>query len=187
MLLLCTMQYMPPLLLPIMLSTMPQLPTTLSIMPQLSTMLSIMHLPTMPLPLSTTNPTTVMSNPSITAQFKMLLRLLKFAPQLLRLSATPLSLPSRLLLTKNSATQSLALSVPRALRRLTTRSAPTLTNRRLRPQLPRLSRLLLRSSVTPRWLLSASQPQDTDTTAMDTTTARRLPGDLLQCPCCHPC
>merc|ERR1711937_410684 len=108
----------------------------------------------------------------------MLLRPPKSAPQLLRLSATQLSLPSRSLLTKNSATQSLALSVPRALRRLTTRSAPTLTNRRLRPPLPRLLRLPLRSSVTPRWLLSASQPQDTDTTAMDTTTARRLPRRL---------
>merc|ERR1712061_802693 len=31
---------------------------------------------------------------------------------------------------------------------------------------------------TPRWLPSASQPQDTDTTAMDTTTARRLPRRL---------
>merc|ERR1719445_1016760 len=108
----------------------------------------------------------------------MLLRPPKSAPQLLRLSATQLSLPSRSLLTKNSATQSLALSVPRALRRLTTRSAPTLTNRRLRPPLPRLLRLPSRSSVTPRWLPSASQPQDTDTTAMDTTTARRLPRRL---------
>merc|ERR1712036_173448 len=121
------------------LSTMPQLPTTLSTMP--STML----------PLSTTSPTMVMSNPSITAQFKMLLRPLKFAPQLLRLSATPLSLPSRSLLTKSSATQSPVLSVPRVLR------------------------LPLRSNVTLRWLPSASQPQDTDTTATDTTTARRLP------------
>merc|ERR1719170_108644 len=155
---------------------MPQLPTmlftTLSTMLPLSTTLS-----TTP-PLSTTSPTMVMSNLSTTAQFKMLLRPPKSAPQLLRLSATQLSLPLRSLLTKNSATQSLALSVPRALRRSTMRSAPTLTNRRLRPPLPRLLRLPSRSSVTPRWLLSASQPQDTDTTAMDTTTARRLPRRL---------
>merc|ERR1712117_750567 len=57
----------------------------------------------------------------------MLLRPLKFAPQLLRLSATPLSLPSRSLLTKSSATQSPVLSVPRVLKRSITRSAPTLT------------------------------------------------------------
>merc|ERR1712083_914868 len=122
------------------------------------------------LPLSTTSPTTVMSNLSTTAQFKMLLRPPKSAPQL--------SLPSRSLLTKNSATQSPVLSVPRAFRRLTTRSAHTLTNRRLRPPLPRPLRLPSRSSVTPRWSPSASQPQDTDTTAMDTTTARRLPRRL---------
>merc|ERR1719435_911128 len=108
----------------------------------------------------------------------MLLRPPKSAPQLLRLSAPQLSLPSRSLLTKNSATQSPVLSVPRALKRSTTRSAPTLTNRRLRPQPPRLLRLLSRSSATPRWSPSASQPQDTDTTAMDTTTARRLPRKL---------
>merc|ERR1719211_839032 len=125
-----------------------------------------------------TNLITVMSNPSITVQFKMLLNLLKFVPQLLRLSATPLSLPSRSLLTKSSATQSPVLFVPRALRKLTTRSAPTLTSRRLKRPLPRLLRLPLRSNVTPRWLPSASQPQDTDTTATDTTTARRLPRRL---------
>merc|ERR1711931_462895 len=105
----------------------------------------------------------------------MLLRPLKFAPQLLRLSATPLSLPSRSLLTKSSATQSPVLSVPRVLKRSITRSAPTLTSRRPKLPLPRLLRLPLRSNVTPRWLPSASQPQDTDTTATDTTTARRLP------------
>merc|ERR1719412_719731 len=104
----------------------------------------------------------------------MLLRPLKFAPQLLRLSATPLSLPSRSLLTKSSATQSPVLSVPRVLKRSITRSAPTLTSRRPKLPLPRLLRLPLRSNVTPRWLPSASQPQDTDTTATDTTTARRL-------------
>merc|ERR1712224_572585 len=54
--------------------------------------------------------------PKHNCSFKMLLRLLKFAPQLLRLSATPLSLPSRSLLTKSSATQSPVLFVPRALR-----------------------------------------------------------------------
>merc|ERR1719499_602722 len=108
----------------------------------------------------------------------MLLRPLKFAPQLLRLSATPLSLPSRSLLTKSSATQSPVLSVPRVLKRSITRSAPTLTSRRPKLPLPRLLRLPLRSNVTPRWLLSASQPQDTDTTATDTTTARRLPRRL---------
>merc|ERR1712168_1445791 len=108
----------------------------------------------------------------------MLLRPLKFAPQLLRLSATPLSLPSRSLLTKSSATQSPVLFVPRALRKLTTRSAPTLTSRRPKLPLPRLLRLPLRNNVTPRWLPSASQPQDTDTTATDTTTARRLPRRL---------
>merc|ERR1712106_1266267 len=68
----------------------------------------------------------------------------------------------------------LVLSVPRALRRLTTRSAPTLTNRRPKPPLPRLLRLPLSRSATPRWSPSASQPQDTDTTATDTTSARRL-------------
>merc|ERR1719251_598148 len=103
----------------------------------------------------------------------MLLRPLKFAPQLLRLSATPLSLPSRSLLTKSSATQSPVLSVPRVLKRSITRSAPTLTSRRPKLPLPRLLRLPLRSNVTPRWLPSASQPQDTDT-----TTARRLPRKL---------
>merc|ERR1711892_1252410 len=55
------------------------------------------------------------------------------------------------------------------------KSAPTLTNRRLKPPPPRLLRLPLSRSVTPRWSPSASQPQDTDTTATDTTTARRLP------------
>merc|ERR1719290_215249 len=125
-----------------------------------------------------TNLITVMSNPSITVQFKMLLRLLKFVPQLLRLSATPLSLPSRSLLTKNSATQSPVLFVPRVLKRSITRSAPTLTSRRPKRPLPRLLRFLTRRSVTPRWLPSASQPQDTDTTATDTTTARRLPRRL---------
>merc|ERR1712034_29384 len=50
--------------------------------------------------------------------------------------------------------------------------------RKLRPQQPRLLRFLTRRSVTPRWLPSASQPQDTDTTATDTTTARRLPRRL---------
>merc|ERR1711881_303240 len=108
----------------------------------------------------------------------MLLRPLKFAPQLLRLSATPLSLPSRSLLTKSSATQSPVLSVPRVLKRSITRSAPTLTSRRPKLPLPRLLRLPLRSNVTPRWLPSASQPQDTDTTATDTTTAGRLPRRL---------
>merc|ERR1711892_1078002 len=58
------------------------------------------------------------------------------------------------------------------------RSAPTLTNRRLKPQLPRLLRSPSTRSVTPRWLPSVSQPQDTDTTATDTTTARRLPRRL---------
>merc|ERR1739844_571895 len=47
-----------------------------------------------------------------------------------------------------------------------------------RPQQPRLLRFLTRRNVTPRWSPSASQPQDTDTTAMDTTTARRLPRRL---------
>merc|ERR1711874_803797 len=75
-------------------------------------------------------------------------------------------------------TQSPVLSVPRALRRLITRSALTLTNRRPKKLLPRLLRFLTRRSATPRWLPSASQPQDTDTTATDTTTARRLPRRL---------
>merc|ERR1712123_449132 len=58
------------------------------------------------------------------------------------------------------------------------RSAPTLTNRRQKLPLPRLLRLPLSRSATPRWSPSASQPQDTDTTATDTTTARRLPRRL---------
>merc|ERR1719483_835602 len=58
------------------------------------------------------------------------------------------------------------------------RSAHTLTNRRPKLQLPRLLRLPLSRSATPRWSPSASQPQDTDTTAMDTTTARRSPRRL---------
>merc|ERR1719483_758263 len=58
------------------------------------------------------------------------------------------------------------------------RSVPTLTNRRLKPQLPRLLRSHSTRSATPRWCPSASQPQDMDTTAMDTTTARRLPRRL---------
>merc|ERR1712106_202628 len=58
------------------------------------------------------------------------------------------------------------------------RSAPTLTNRRLKPQLPRLLRSPSTRNATPRWLPSASQPQDTDTTATDTTTARRSPRRL---------
>merc|ERR1712123_478464 len=58
------------------------------------------------------------------------------------------------------------------------KSAPTLTNRRLKPPPPRLLRLPLSRSVTPRWLPSVSQPQDTDTTATDTTTARRSPRRL---------
>merc|ERR1712106_1214685 len=67
---------------------------------------------------------------------------------------------------------------PRALKRLITRSAPTLTNRRPKPPPPRLLRLPLSRSATPRWSPSVSQPQDTDTTATDTTTARRLPRRL---------
>merc|ERR1712128_114353 len=58
------------------------------------------------------------------------------------------------------------------------KSAPTLTNRRPKLPQPRLLRLPLSRSVTPRWSPSASQPQDTDTTATDTTTARRLPRRL---------
>merc|ERR1719483_916956 len=58
------------------------------------------------------------------------------------------------------------------------KSAPTLTNRRQKPPLPRPLRLPLSRSVTLRWSPSVSQPQDTDTTAMDTTTARRLPRRL---------
>merc|ERR1719483_265886 len=58
------------------------------------------------------------------------------------------------------------------------RSVPTLTSRRLKPQLPRLLRSPSTRSATPRWRPSASQPQDMDTTAMDTTTARRLPRRL---------
>merc|ERR1719192_2714904 len=119
-----------------------------------------------------------MRSQSTTALLLMLLSLLKCAPLLLRLSVRTLRWPPRSSLTWSSATQSPVLSVPRALRKLTTRSAPTLTNRRLRPQQPRLLRFLTRRSVTPRWSPSASQPQDTDTTAMDTTTARRLPRGL---------
>merc|ERR1711892_1559862 len=58
------------------------------------------------------------------------------------------------------------------------RSAPTLTNRRLKLPPPRLLRFLTRRCATPRWSPSASQPQDTDTTVTDTTTARRLPRRL---------
>merc|ERR1712106_754996 len=58
------------------------------------------------------------------------------------------------------------------------RSAPTLTNRRLKLPLPRLLRFLTRRCVIPRWSPSVSQPQDMDTTATDTTTARRLPRRL---------
>merc|ERR1719483_1395078 len=58
------------------------------------------------------------------------------------------------------------------------RSVPTLTSRRLKPQLPRLLRSPSTRSATPRWRPSASQPQDMDTTAMDTTTARKLPRRL---------
>merc|ERR1712106_265733 len=58
------------------------------------------------------------------------------------------------------------------------KSAHTLTNRRPKPPQPRLLRLPLSRSATPRWSPSASQPQDTDTTATDTTTARRLPRRL---------
>merc|ERR1719413_161242 len=115
-----------------------------------------------------------MSNPSITAQFKMLLRLLKSAPQPLRLFATQSNLPSRSSSTENSVTQSPALSALKALRRLTMKSVPTPTSRRLNPPLPRPLKLHSRRSVTPRWSPSASQPQDTDITATDTTTVRRL-------------
>merc|ERR1719483_530574 len=58
------------------------------------------------------------------------------------------------------------------------KSAPTLTNRRQKLPLPRLLRSPLSRSVTPRWSPSASQPQDTDTTATNITTARRLPRRL---------
>merc|ERR1712106_857127 len=58
------------------------------------------------------------------------------------------------------------------------KSAHTLTNRRPKPPLPRLLRLPLSRSVTPRWSPSASQLQDMDTIATDTTTARRLPRRL---------
>merc|ERR1712054_584584 len=150
-------------------STMPQS----SIMPQSFTM---PQLSTMPQP--TTSPTMVMSNLSITAQFKMLLRLLKSVPLLSKLSAILLKLPSRSSSTENSVTQSPALSALKALRRLTMKSVPTPTSRRLNPPLPRLSKLHSRRSVTPRWSPSASQPQDTDITATDTTTARRLPKRL---------
>merc|ERR1719210_1700589 len=136
-------------------------------MPQLSTM-----------PQPTTSPTMVMSNLSITAQFRMLLKLPRSAPQPLRLFATQSNLPSRSSSTENSVTQSPALSALKALRRLTMKSVPTPTSRRLNPPLPRLSKLHSRRSVTPRWSPSASQPQDTDITATDTTTARRLPKRL---------
>merc|ERR1712054_588190 len=146
-------------------STMPQS----SIMPQSFTM---PQLSTMPQP--TTSPTMVMSNLSITAQFKMLLKLPRSAPQPLRLFATQSNLPSRSSSTENSVTQSPALSALKALRRLTMKSVPTPTSRRLNPPLPRPLKLHSRRSVTPRWSPSASQPQDTDITATDTTTARRL-------------
>merc|ERR1719336_2617198 len=119
-----------------------------------------------------------MSNPSITAQFKMLLRLLKSVPLLSKLSAILLNLPSRSSSTENSVTLSPAQSALKALRRLTMKSVPTPTSRRLNPPLPRPLKLHSRRSVTPRWSPSASQPQDTDITATDTTTARRLPRRL---------
>merc|ERR1712083_358054 len=115
---------------------------------------------------------------STTVQLLMLLSLLKCAPLLLRLSVRTLRSLQRSSLIWSNATQSPVLSVLRVCLLLTMRSAPTLTNRRLRPQQPRLLRFLTRRCVTPRWSLSASQPQDTDTTAMDTTTARRLPRRL---------
>merc|ERR1712106_1134127 len=58
------------------------------------------------------------------------------------------------------------------------RSAPTLTNKRLKLPPPKVLRFLTRRSVTLRWSPSASRLQDMDTTATDTTTARRLPRRL---------
>merc|ERR1711892_1353101 len=128
--------------------------------------------------LFTTNLITDMKSQSTTALLLMLLNLLRFAPLLSRLSVKTLRFPPRSLLTWSSATQSPVLSVLRVCQSLTTRSAPTPTNRRPKLPLPRLLRFLTRRCVTPRWSPSVSQPQDTDTTATDTTTARRLPRRL---------
>merc|ERR1712106_213686 len=80
--------------------------------------------------------------------------------------------------TWSSATQTPVLSVLRVCQSLTMRSVLILTSRRLKLPLPRLLRFPTRRFATPRWSPSASQPQDTDTTATDTTTARRLPRRL---------
>merc|ERR1712106_1219194 len=130
------------------------------------------------MPRHTTNLNTDMKSQSTTALLLMLLNLLRCAPLLSRLSVRTLRFPLRSLLTWSSATQSPVLSVPRVFQSLTMRSAPTLTNRRPKLPLPRLLRFLTRRCATPRWSPSVSQPQDMDTTATDTTTARRLPRRL---------
>merc|ERR1712106_1211301 len=158
-----------------LLFTMLQFITILSTILQSTMLLFIMLQFTM---LFTTNLITDMKSQSTTALLLMLLSLLRCAPLLLKLSVKTLRFPLRSSLTWSSATQSPVLSVLRVCQSLTTRSAPTLTNRRLKPQLLRLLRFLTRRCATPRWSPSASQPQDTDTTATDTTTARRLPRRL---------
>jgi len=73
------MLYMLPLLLPIML------------------LLTMLYMPLLTMPLSTTSLLIMdMNSPSITAQFWMLLRLLRFAPLPLRLSVIPLNFPARM-------------------------------------------------------------------------------------------
>merc|ERR1719150_3561570 len=172
----CIMEYTTPQYIPSLnlLFLMPQPTMLLFIMPQPTMLLFIMlqstTLSIMPLLMDMRR--------STTAQLLMLLSLLKCAPLLLRLSVRTLRSLPRSSLTWSNATQSPVLSVLRVSLLLTMRSAPTLISRRLRPQQPRLLRFLTRRSVTPRWSPSASQPQDTDTTAMDTTTARRLPRRL---------
>merc|ERR1712128_136683 len=152
-----------------LLFTMLQFITILSTILQ-STMLYIM--------LFNTNLIMDMKSQSTTALLLMLLSLLRCAPLLLRLFVKTLRFPPRSLLIWSSATQSPVLSVLRVCQLLTMRSAPTLTNRRLKPQLLRLLRFLTKRCATPRWSPSASQPQDMDTTATDTTTVRRFPRRL---------
>ena len=91
-----------PQLMVIQLQPMAIPPPLMAIPPQLT---DTMPQSTMPLPPVTDMPRLTMNTQSITAQFKMLSNLQRFALLLLRLFATQLSLQSRKLLTKSSATQ----------------------------------------------------------------------------------
>merc|ERR1712170_23302 len=142
---------------------------------------------TMPPPTATPLPLTVIlllttedtdtKNPNTTALFKMLLKSLKCVSLPSKPSAPTLICPSRLSLTKNSPTLSPALCALNPLKKSTTKSALTPTNKRQRAPTPRLSKSPSKSKKMFKWSLSANPDTDTvmDMEDMATTTARRLP------------